>query len=117
MRLIIAGSREFDWLSTSDIENLICEHFPQTHTLICGMARGIDMVGHAWAKKAGIPVEEYPAEWDKHGKQAGIIRNRIMQSKADALLAIWNGKSRGTKDMILCMLQNDKPVHVELLYE
>ena len=116
MRLIIAGSREFDWLDTDDIRELVANHFPQVKVLICGMARGVDMLGHKWAKEEEIPIEEYSADWDKHGKQAGFIRNRIMQAKADALLAIWNGKSRGTKDMILCMLHNDKPVHVHLLY-
>lgn len=113
-RLIIAGSRTFTWLTNSDIEKLVSEHFRHTQILICGMAQGIDMAGYKWAKNAGIPIEKYPAEWSLHGKKAGIIRNRVMQSKADALLAIWDGKSRGTKDMILCMLHNDKPIHVEL---
>lgn len=42
----------------------------------------------------------FPADWDKYGRRAGPIRNREMAEYADALLAYWDGKSRGTKNMI-----------------
>lgn len=37
---------------------------------------------------------------DKHGKMAGPIRNLEMAKYADGLIAFWDGKSRGTRDMI-----------------
>lgn len=47
-----------------------------------------------------IPVIHFPANWDKHGKSAGHIRNAEMAKYADALVAFWDGKSKGTKGMI-----------------
>lgn len=49
-----------------------------------------------------IRYEVFRADWDKHGKAAGPIRNQEMldNGKADALVAFWDGKSPGTKDMI-----------------
>lgn len=43
---------------------------------------------------------EFPADWNAHGKAAGPIRNQQMAQEADVLIAFWDGKSRGTKDMI-----------------
>ena len=42
----------------------------------------------------------FPADWDKYGKAAGYKRNGEMARNADALIAFWDGKSRGTKHMI-----------------
>ena len=41
-----------------------------------------------------------PAKWDKHGNSAGMIRNSQMADYADGLIALWDGESRGTKNMI-----------------
>lgn len=69
-------------------------------TVISGGASGVDTAGEWWAKTHGIPVERYPAKWDLHGKRAGYLRNVQMAEKADALIAIWDEQSRGTKHMI-----------------
>ena len=68
--------------------------------MVSGGAVGVDMAGEAWAEKNGIPVVRYVPSWSKHGLYAGILRNREMAQNADALLAIWDGKSRGTANMI-----------------
>lgn len=57
-----------------------------------------------------IPVKRFPADWDRHGRAAGPIRNCQMAQYADALIAIWDGKSRGTKNMIDEMNKCGKPV-------
>jgi hypothetical protein len=76
----------------------ICEWKPTL--VLCGMAPGADTIGYMWAKDNNIPVEEYPAAWHKYGRQAGFIRNVDMAKNADALLALWNGYSKGTGHMI-----------------
>ena len=80
------------------------DYFLQNHMndvcILCGMARGADILGHAYAQKHGCKVEEYPAKWDIHGKRAGFMRNEEMAKNADALVAFWDGESHGTKDMI-----------------
>jgi hypothetical protein len=61
---------------------------------------GIDQAGEWWAGIYGTPVERYPAQWDLHGRLAGKARNVKMAEKAEALVAVWDGKSPGTKHMI-----------------
>lgn len=110
MRVIVAGSRDrFDYEVVVDA--IEAAPFPIT-TLLCGMARGVDMYGFIWAKKKGIPIREYPADWERWGKAAGAIRNQLMAQKADALIAVWDGRSRGTADMIDKMRRLQKPVFV-----
>ena len=64
------------------------------------MAQGADTWGEQWAKDHGVPVEYYPARWQTFGKRAGILRNEMMVNRADAVLAVWDGKSRGTAHTI-----------------
>lgn len=78
---------------------------------MCGCAKGIDTKGAMWADERGIPVKEFHADW-KQGRGAGIQRNIEMGSYADALIAIWDGKSKGTQHMISHMLRRAKPVYV-----
>ena len=68
--------------------------------VLSGTARGADALGEQWAAKHGVPTERFPADWSAHGKAAGYKRNEQMAACADALLALWNGHSRGTKHMI-----------------
>lgn len=98
MKTIIAGSRTIDnfEIVTKAIED---SKFEITE-VICGAARGIDACGAAWALKNNIPIKYFKADWNKYHKGAGMIRNREMGNYADALIAIWDGKSHGTKQMI-----------------
>lgn len=98
MRVIIAGSRDLnkEFLVRDAIQ---ASGFDIT-TLVCGMARGVDMVGHAWARSRGIPIDERYAQWKTLGRSAGYKRNVEMAENADALIAVWDGSSRGTSHMI-----------------
>ena len=68
--------------------------------VVSGGATGADFQGEQWAKCASIPVKVFLADWLGYGYAAGPIRNRQMAAYADALIAVWDGKSRGTKNMI-----------------
>jgi len=63
---------------------------------------GADKIGEDWAKKYGIPIEPYPADWNRLGKMAGPVRNRAMALYATHCICFWNGKVKGsgTKNMI-----------------
>ena len=80
--------------------------------VISGTCEGVDKAGERWAENFSVPVQRYPAYWKTHGKSAGPIRNKIMAKKADAVIAIWDGKSRGTKNMIDEALKLNKPVFI-----
>lgn len=79
------------------------------------MARGADTAGRMYAERCGIPVAKFPADWDKHGRRAGYVRNEAMARYADAGLAFWDGSSRGTAHMIRTMGSLGKPVYHEAL--
>lgn len=98
MRVIIAGSRGItDYALVSHaIQN---SGFPISR-VISGAARGVDQLGERWAKEHRIPVLRMPAEWTKYGRSAGYRRNEDMASVGDALIAIWDGRSPGTRHMI-----------------
>jgi hypothetical protein len=68
--------------------------------VLSGAARGVDRMGERWARENGPPVDKYPADWNKYGRSAGYKRNNEMAKNADALLALWDFKSKGTRHMI-----------------
>lgn len=68
--------------------------------IISGGAKGADALGEEYARERGFIIVRYPAEWQKYGRQAGPMRNREMAANADALIAFWDDKSKGTKNMI-----------------
>jgi len=100
MKIIIAGSRNF---KDFDLLEDKCDFYIGTGKAVCivsGTARGADQLGERYADKSGYIIERHPANWSKHGKRAGYIRNEEMAKTADCLIAFWDGKSRGTKHMI-----------------
>lgn len=111
-KIIIAGGRDFD-----DYRRLVNVVGSLTRfnkfTLVSGMATGADSLGLRYARQRDIKnVLKFPAEWDIHGKAAGPIRNAAMADAADTLIAFWDGKSRGTKNMIDVALSKGLTVHV-----
>ena len=108
MRVIVAGSRMFDdYVLLKRTMDKIFAHIKRSKTdtsikVISGGAKGADKLGEQWAYDNMISYQVFRADWTKHGKVAGPIRNQEMidGGKADALVAFWNGKSPGTKDMI-----------------
>lgn len=68
--------------------------------VVCGCAQGADELGRMWAIEHGVPVKEFPANWERYGKMAGVRRNEGMGKYAEALVALWDGKSPGTGHMI-----------------
>ena len=112
MKLIIAGGRDFDD-SAKMIQALECfDHDEGYIEIVCGGAKGADSLGKAYAEARGFRIKNFPADWKKHNKAAGPIRNKQMGDYADALVAFWDGKSRGTKHMIEYMESLNKPVFI-----
>lgn len=100
MRMLISGDR--NWKAYEVIKYIIERHQPDV--VIHGNARGADKLADLAARSLDIPVEVYPAEWDKYGKPAGVIRNQQMldKGKPDILWAFHDDidNSKGTKDMV-----------------
>lgn len=102
MRCIIAGGRDianvsviFGAIATSGFAHEITE-------VVSASVPGVDEIGFMWARQmADVPVKEFPADWKKHGKAAGPIRNQQMAEYADALILVWDGKSKGSANMLM----------------
>lgn len=104
MKLIIAGGRDFaDYaLLSREVKKFILDHNgePGKVQIISGKARGADTLGEQFAKEWKFPVIEMPADWDKHKKAAGPIRNEEMAKIASHAIIFWDGKSAGSWNMI-----------------
>ena len=100
MKVIVAGGRGFKnyrFLSKSLKEELDPD---EDNEIISGTAKGGDKLGERFAKQYGIRLKLFPADWDKHGKRAGYLRNVEMADYGDMLIAFWDGISKGTEHMI-----------------
>jgi hypothetical protein len=99
-RVLVCGGRDFadaEWMSR--VLGAFHKALP-IEVIIHGDARGADRMAGQWAKRQGIPVEVYPADWQRHGRAAGAIRNQQMldEGKPDHVFAFAGG--RGTADML-----------------
>ena len=113
MKVIIAGSRTVtDYFEIVTALTLAGYTVSNLTEIISGTARGVDQLGELLAYKNNISIKKFPADWDKYGKSAGYRRNADMAKYADALIAIWDGQSKGTKHMIKLMNKEDKPVFI-----
>jgi hypothetical protein len=101
-RIIICGSR--GWHDRAAIESKLYELAIQHGndlTIVHGGARGADRIAEQEAQKAGLLIEAHPADWERYGKPAGVIRNHKMaELGADLCVAFLKDNSSGTRNMI-----------------
>lgn len=103
MRVLVCGGRDFtDTLFVySKLDSLHDQiPFPGVDVLIEGNAKGVDRIAGYWARRRGIENQKFPADWKKHGRAAGPIRNKemLVKGKPDLVVAFPGG--RGTANMI-----------------
>jgi len=101
--LLVCGSR--DWTDHLRIWNYLIDvraGFGEMR-LIHGACRGADTLAGEIGAKIGYVVQAYPADWKKHGRRAGPIRNAQMlaEGKPDFVVAFATKLSGGTWDMVL----------------
>ena len=118
-KLIVAGGRDFnnyELLRRALFAIADVELADREVSIVSGMARGADALGVRFARENNVKLHEFPADWDRHGKCAGFIRNHAMGDVADGLLAFWDGQSKGTNDMIQYMQSKSKLVNIVNYY-
>lgn len=111
MRVIIAGSRGITDPSLVWDAIQSAPFFAQMTEVVHGGAKGVDQLASVLTS-VKWPEKVFQPDWNTHGRAAGPIRNRQMAEYADALVAVWDGVSRGTANMIAEMRKLGKPVHV-----
>jgi hypothetical protein len=113
VKVIIAGGRDF-----KDYD-LLCQktdYYLSRQSeieIVSGTAKGADKLGERYAEERQYPIKRFPADWGSFGKRAGYIRNTEMAEYADALIAFWNGESKGTEHMI--NLAKEKSLKVRIV--
>ena len=84
----------------------------QVSEIVSGGARGIDTCARSFAETNDIKLTEFLPEYDKYGRSAPLKRNIQIIDYADEVVAIWDGKSRGTAFVIHECRKRDKKVTV-----
>lgn len=93
MKVAVVGSRNLN----IDIKSFIPE---DTTEIITGGATGIDTLAEKYANKNGIYVNVIKPKYEIYGRCAPIKRNEIIVDTCDLVIAIWDGKSKGTSYVI-----------------
>jgi hypothetical protein len=113
MKVIIAGNRTFHDKET--VFGFINRSKFDITEVVSGHAEGVDKIGEEWAGQHNIPVKQYiPHYRVDNPKFAPLARNMDMGDYADALIAVWDGKSNGTRHMIEYMQNQKKPVELNI---
>lgn len=102
-RVVIGGSRDYSEYNNFKLrvtEILIKEASGCNITVLSGHCRGVDLMAEKLADELGCCLEIYPPDWHKYGKGAGVVRNREMVNSCDIVIAFWDGKSKGTHNLI-----------------
>lgn len=108
IKLAIVGSRSFN-----DYEKM-CKTLDRLkfHVVVSGGAGGADSLAERYAEEHGLGTIIHKADWDKYGKSAGYIRNKRIVEDCHAMIAFWDGESRGTKHSIDLAKQAGKVVKI-----
>ena len=106
MKLLIAGSRS---ITDFDLSEYIP---PETDLIISGGAGGVDTLAERYADAHRISKVIIRPKYELYGRAAPLKRNEEMVDMADAVLVIWDGKSRGTKYTVEYAKKRGKAVTV-----
>lgn len=98
MKVAIIGSRSVTDYSV--VLKAIEESSFEVTEVVSGGAKGVDTLAEKYAGESGLPTKVFLPDYTKHGKVAPHVRNSEILSYADKVIAIWDGKSRGTGSVI-----------------
>lgn len=99
-KVLVCGGR--DYRDTKTFDRAMCEidNHVSIGEIIHGGANGADTMAGCWGEKYNIPVTVFKADWSRHGRRAGPLRNEQMlaEGKPDYVVAFPGG--RGTAHMV-----------------
>ncbi len=111
MKVAVVGSR---CLCVEHLEKYLPK---ETTEIISGGARGVDASAREYALRHGLKLTEFLPEYSRYGRCAPLKRNLQIIEYADLVLAFWDGKSRGTRNVIETCRTQGVPVSVRRLAE
>ncbi|MDP4108539.1 MAG: SLOG family protein [Bacillota bacterium] len=109
MKVAVIGSRSIG----QEFYEKISDHMPVgVSEIISGGAIGADTLAALYAKNNNIKLTVFYPDYGMYGRQAPLERNALIVNRADYVIALWDGKSGGTRNVILSCLEKNKPVKV-----
>lgn len=106
--VLVTGSR-----SIADID--ISEYLKNIDVLLTGGAKGVDSLAITYAEKNSIKHIEILPNYAKYNRAAPVIRDEEMVKMCDRVVAIWDGKSKGTKHTIDFAKKYRKPIDIHII--
>jgi hypothetical protein len=114
MRLLVCGSR--NWNAPARVAEVLASQVPRPTLIISGLAAGPDALAYMWAASEGIERIGMAPDWARYGRAAGMKRNaQMLALKPDKVLAFWDGRSRGTRNMIEIARNGGVPVEIVVM--
>jgi hypothetical protein len=98
VKLIIAGSRDttdYNIVRKAVIEMVLWKQYGKQIEVVCGMARGVDLEGGKFAKKNGLVIHEFPADWNNKGRGLDIFVIRKWETLQMNFLLYGTGNQEG----------------------
>jgi len=111
MKYAVIGSRSFN--NYDQLKNELDRH--QICEIISGGAKGADQLAEYYAQENCIPIEIIKPDWKRYGTAAGIIRNKEIIDKCEAVIVFWDGESKGTRSSINFAEDAGKKITVHLI--
>ena len=105
----IVGSR--NWTDHEMVRDYVYS-LDEADGVVTGGARGVDQFAEIYARERGLTVIVFQADWNQHGRRAGMIRNHDIVEKCNRLVAFWDGVSPGTAHSVRLAREADKPTLV-----
>jgi hypothetical protein len=114
MKLAVVGSRDFNDYELLKSRLDIIHKLKIIDLIISGGAIGADSLSEKWAKENRIPSKIFLPDWNTYGKSAGFKRNVEIIYNSDAVIAFWDGLSKGTQHSINLAKEYKKPIAIIL---
>lgn len=109
-KVLVCGGRDFrDFNKLYDTLYKINEMCP-IDVIIEGDARGADRMAGCWAKENMVALKVFKADWSRHGKAAGFIRNKQMLDEGKPTMVVAFSGGVGTAMMV--KLSKDRGIEV-----
>jgi len=112
VKVLVSGSRDIE--EKSVVYDAIINAPWRPDEIVHGDASGVDKIADRYARMHSIDRDVHPIPewiWDKIGPKAGPMRNDYMVRQADALIAVWDGESSGTRDAMQQAESEGLPVY------
>jgi hypothetical protein len=109
MKVLMTGSRQATPAMLAKVEEVVLWVKRQRYALVVGDAPGVDAHVRVCAEALSVPTTVYGAYGKLRGRRRSHeqvvvvpedyrVRDRLMAQRCDLCVAVWNGRSRGTKD-------------------